>query len=185
MLDIISSVSSVTKCKMAGFLQVISGCVHSGKTRELIIAANRSIHSGQDVRIYVWGTEATIIHKGVLESKDGLKTVTGCTKMVSRLPSNISKPSVIAVDNAHKFGPPIINAVNRWLNSDIAVYISGQDMDYHGNPCPHMASLMAISDEVKKLQAICFKCGKAANFSIIAEAYGRVPVPICRACRQE
>ena len=50
-------------------------------------------------------------------------------------------------------------------NSGIRVIIAGLDMDYLGNPFGPMPNLMAVSEYVTKVHAVCKKSGNIANYS--------------------
>jgi thymidine kinase len=53
--------------------------------------------------------------------------------------------------------------VNTILNRDVNVVAAGLDQDSKGYPFETTAMLLALSDEVIKIQAICTTCGKPAT----------------------
>ena len=59
----------------------------------------------------------------------------------------------------------IVDVCNKIANSGIRVIIAGLDMDYLGNPFGPMPNLMAISEYVTKVHAVCKKSGNVANYS--------------------
>jgi thymidine kinase len=56
-----------------------------------------------------------------------------------------------------------IENVTAMLVDGINVVAAGLDQDSRGRPFETTAMLLALSDEVKKIQAICTICGKAAT----------------------
>jgi thymidine kinase len=45
------------------------------------------------------------------------------------------------------------------------VIVAGLDMDYRGVPFGPMPELLAIAEEVRKIQAICTRCGAPASYT--------------------
>lgn len=74
---------------------------------------------------------------------------------------------VIAIDEGQFFGENIIGVTKFLANNGIRVIVAGLDMDFNGDPFPPIPSLMAISEEVTKLKAVCMKCGEDAAFSFL------------------
>mgnify|MGYP005682431027 FL=1 len=72
---------------------------------------------------------------------------------------------VVAIDEAQFFDSEIINVCNSIANNGIRVIVAGLDMDYLGNPFGPMPNLMAISEYVTKVHAVCKKSGNVANYS--------------------
>jgi thymidine kinase len=55
--------------------------------------------------------------------------------------------------------------VEQLANNGIRVIVAGLDMDFEGNPFEPMPQLLAISEYVTKVHAICMKCGDLASYS--------------------
>ena len=72
---------------------------------------------------------------------------------------------VVAIDEAQFFNNEIVDVCNQIANNGIRVIIAGLDMDYLGNPFGPMPNLMAISEYVTKVHAVCKKSGNVANYS--------------------
>lgn len=56
-----------------------------------------------------------------------------------------------------------ITNVNQILADGVNVVAAGLDQDSRGVPFETTAMLLALSDEIKKIQAICTVCGKSAT----------------------
>ena len=79
---------------------------------------------------------------------------------------NGKKLEVVAFDEAQFFGDWIVGLVKRisW-EMNIDVIFSGLDMDYQRKGFGPMPDLLTLADEVRKLKAVCFKCGERASFT--------------------
>lgn len=56
-----------------------------------------------------------------------------------------------------------ISIVNKMLADGVNVVAAGLDQDSRGNPFETTAMLLALSDEVKKIRAVCTECGRPAT----------------------
>ena len=84
---------------------------------------------------------------------------------IAEIQNLISDEEVIAIDEAQFFDETLISLCNDLANKGKRIIICGLDMDYLGVPFGIMPSLMAISDSITKLHAICSDCGDTANYS--------------------
>jgi len=75
--------------------------------------------------------------------------------------------SVLAIDEAQFFKYPWIVEEVKFAAWDLGkdVRISGLDLDYMRKEFGQMPALLAIADRVRKLRAVCFKCGGQARFT--------------------
>jgi len=65
-----------------------------------------------------------------------------------------------------------LEQVNTMINNGVNVIAAGLNQDSRGMPFETTAMLLAISDEVKLIQAICTVCGKPATKTQRLEASG-------------
>ena len=82
-----------------------------------------------------------------------------------RILNKLQNCDVVAIDEAQFFDDEIVGVCNKIANNGIRVIIAGLDMDYLGNPFGPMPNLMAISEYVTKVHAVCKKSGNVANYS--------------------
>ena len=75
------------------------------------------------------------------------------------------KCDVVGIDEAQFFDDEILQVVNKLTLQGKRVIIAGLDMDFKGRPFHPMDKLMAISDFITKVHAICVDCGNIASFS--------------------
>lgn len=142
------------------FLTVNVGGMFSGKSTELQRQGERHILAGQKV-VYIkpsidtrYSEDEIVTHKG-----NKVKAL-----IVEKTFSNIQLSElldfdVILFDEVQFFDEIIETIVNLLLYHGKTVYCSGLDMDFNGEVFPVTAKLMGIADEVKKLHAVCERCG--------------------------
>ncbi len=66
---------------------------------------------------------------------------------------------VVGIDEAQFYDMSLVDVAQELANRGIRVIIAGLDMDYLGKPFGPMPYLMAIAEDVRKVHAICVKCG--------------------------
>ena len=103
--------------------------------------------------------------KNFIESHDESKLKCIEVKSSNEILKNIDNCDVIAIDEAQFFDDEIVSVCNKIANNGIRVIIAGLDMDYLGNPFGPMPNLMAISEYVTKVHAVCKQSGNIANYS--------------------
>jgi thymidine kinase len=75
---------------------------------------------------------------------------------------------VVAVDEVHFYDDApdaIVAACQRLADRGVRVIVSGLDQDFRAEPFLTIAQLMAVSEQVDKLHAICVRCGAYATRS--------------------
>jgi thymidine kinase len=148
----------------AGWIEVICGCMFSGKTEELIRRLNRALIARQRVEIFkpivdqryhtqyiVSHNERTIRSTPVHVASDILLMAGSC--------------DVVGIDEAQFFDDAIVEVCNTLANSGKRVIVAGLDMDYEGRPFGPMPYLLATAEFVTKVHAICARTGELASFS--------------------
>jgi thymidine kinase len=148
----------------SGWIEVICGCMFSGKTEELIRRLNRALIAKQKVEIFK-PTVDTRYHTQ--------KIVSHSEREIRSTPVNFANDiillagdcDVVGIDEAQFFDDAIVEVCNTLANSGKRVIVAGLDMDYEGNPFGPMPNLLAVAEFVTKVHAICAKTGELASFS--------------------
>ncbi len=154
----------ITSSGRAGWIEVISGCMFSGKTEELIRRLNRALIAKQKVEIFkpmidnryhseyvVSHNESSIRSTPVHFANDILLPAGDC--------------DVVGIDEAQFFDQTIVEICNTLANQGKRIIVAGLDMDYEGKPFGPMPNLMAVAEFVTKVHAICAQSGELASFS--------------------
>ena len=148
----------------AGWIEVISGCMFSGKTEELIRRLNRALIAKQKVEIF----KPTIDKRYHTE-----QVVSHNENSIRSTPVNFANDilllagdcDVVGIDEAQFFDESIVEICNTLANQGKRVIAAGLDMDYEGRPFGPMPNLLAVAEFVTKVHAICAQTGELASFS--------------------
>ena len=148
----------------SGWIEVICGCMFSGKTEELIRRLNRALIAKQKVEIF----KPTIDKRYHSE-----KIVSHAEREIRSTPVDFANDilllagdcDVVGIDEAQFFDESIVEVCNTLANSGKRVIVAGLDMDYEGKPFGSMPHLLAIAEFVTKVHAICAQTGELASYS--------------------
>lgn len=148
--------------KNSGWIEVIAGCMFSGKTEELIRRLRRAKIAKQKVIIL----KPTIDNryspdKIVSHSEQSLPSINILN--ASEILELAKDSQVIGIDEAQFFDESIIDMANKLANEGKRVVIAGLDQDYRGIPFGPMPQLLAIAEYITKTLAICVVCGNPAD----------------------
>lgn len=146
-----------------GWIEVICGSMFSGKTEELIRRIKRAKIANQNIKVFKPIIDSR--SKNFIESHDESKLECIEVNSSNEILENVNNCDVVAIDEAQFFDDQIVTVCNKIANSGIRVIIAGLDMDYLGNPFGPMPNLMAVSEYVTKVHAVCKKSGNIANYS--------------------
>jgi len=146
-----------------GQIEVICGCMFSGKTEELLRRLKRVQHAKQKFQLI----RAECDDRGCLEE---MCSYYGISQSVLTAPDSqklreLIAPDVkvIAIDGAHFFDKGIIDVCEELADRGVRVIVAGLDLNFRGEPFEVMSILMAKAERIDKLSAICMVCGKKAT----------------------
>lgn len=148
-----------------GWIEVIVGPMFSGKSEELIRRLRRAAIARQRVQIFkptidgrYSATEITS-HSGLGIASE---TVRKASEIVAQLQP---RTDVIGIDEAQFLGDELLEVCTNLANLGKRVIVAGLDTDFRGRPFEPMPRLLAIAEEIRKLLAICMRCGNPAVHS--------------------
>ncbi|MTI20141.1 thymidine kinase [Fulvivirga sp. RKSG066] len=152
------------KATKAGWIEVICGCMFSGKTEELIRRLNRSIIAKQKVEIFKPVIDNRYHEDNVVSHNENSirSTAVSFANDILLLAGDCD---VVGVDEAQFFDAEIVSVCNKLANNGKRVIVAGLDMDFEGKPFGPMPNLLAVAEFVTKVHAICAKSGELASFS--------------------
>ena len=158
----------MTRPSSGGRIEVICGCMYSGKTEELI----RRLHHVQIARQRLAAftpRRDTRYAAGNLVSHNGVRIEAHAIDSVRELLDHLdSDVQVVALDELHFFDddPDVVCETCQSLaDRGIRVIIAGLDQDFRAMPFPAMSRLLAVAEQADKLYAICVRCGAYATRS--------------------
>lgn len=172
-----------------GSIEVICGCMFSGKTEELIRRIKRAQIA--DLKVEIFKPSADIRY-------DKTDVVSHDTNKVGATPVTTSaqilkishETTVVGIDEAQFFDMDLPKVCQDLAVLGVRVIVAGLDMDYKGQPFGPIPHLLAVAEYVTKVHAICVHCGSLATHSYRLAAGAEVVLlgekesyePRCRTC---
>jgi thymidine kinase len=148
----------------AGWIEVICGCMFSGKTEELIRRLNRAIIAKQKVEIFKPVVDKRYHHANIVSHNETAIRSTP-VNFASDILLLAGDCAVVGIDEAQFFDDAIVDICNTLANNGKRVIVAGLDMDFEGKPFGPMPQLLAVAEFVTKVHAICAQTGGLASYS--------------------
>ncbi len=145
-----------------GWIEVVTGCMYSGKTEELIRRLRRAQIARQHVLIFKPGVDNRYSSDSIVSHN-----TQSLPSMVIDNPIKIHElgkdAQVIGIDEAQFFPPEIVEICEELANKGKRVIVAGLDQDYRGKPFGPMPHFLSIAEYITKTLAICMVCGNPAD----------------------
>ncbi len=139
----------------SGSLDLISGCMFSGKTQELIRRLDQARYAGSTVQAFKpalddrYAIEAVASHREVRFPAIAVPDVAALRDQLR------DDTRVVGIDEAQFLGPEIVTLAEDLADRGRHVIIAGLDLDFLARPFGPMPLLAAYADRLTKLQASC------------------------------
>jgi len=148
--------------KDTGWIEVIAGCMFSGKTEELIRRLRRAEIAKQKVLVFKPRLDTRFSAKAIVSHSDQ-----SLPSLLVDNPEDILElavhAQVVGIDEAQFFPMSIVDVCNTLANQGKRVIAAGLDQDYKGVPFDPMPQLLAVAEYITKTLAICVVCGNPAD----------------------
>lgn len=145
-----------------GWIEVITGCMFSGKTEELIRRLRRAQIAKQKVKIFKPKIDSRYSQESIVSHNDqSLPSI--LIDDIDEILKYSDDAQVIGIDEAQFFNESILRICNLLASKGKRVIIAGLDQDYTGKPFEPMPQLLAIAEYITKQHAICVVCGNPAD----------------------
>jgi thymidine kinase len=148
--------------KETGWIEVIAGCMFSGKTEELIRRLRRAQIAAQKVKIFKPNVDTRYSHDLIVShSEQSLPSIK--LNHIDQIIELSREAQVIGIDEAQFFSNEIVSIANRLADEGKRIIIAGLDQDYRGVPFGPIPQLLAVAEYITKTLAICVVCGNPAD----------------------
>ena len=149
----------------AGWIEVITGSMFSGKSEELIRRLRRAQIARQKVQIFKplideRYSESHIVSHSEMRIESAVVGSAGEILVLVDLETD-----VVGIDEGQFFDLDLVRVVNQLADQGKRVVVAGLDMDYLGRPFEPMPQLLAIAEDITKTRAICVRCGNPASYT--------------------
>lgn len=191
----------MTRPSASGRIEVVCGCMFSGKTEELIRRMRQVNIARQPFRIFTprrdtrYGASQITSHIGTSQAAYPIDSICEIPDLIDE------HTQVVAIDELHFLidsAEQIVTTCQALADRHLRVIVAGLDQDFRAQPFPAMAGLAAVAEQVTKLYAICVRCGAYATRS--QRLINGLPAPVdaptlvvggsemyearCRACHE-
>jgi thymidine kinase len=146
-----------------GSIEVICGCMFSGKSEELIRRLRRAVIARQCVQVFKpkiddrYAIDQVRSHTG--NGFDAIPLSSSAEVLAQVRPDT----TVVGIDEAQFFDTELPHVVAKLADAGKRVICAGLDLDFRGEPFGPMPRLLAIAERVDKLTAICVVSGEPAT----------------------
>ena len=145
-----------------GWIEVVCGCMFSGKTEELIRRLRRAQIAKQKVSVFKPRVDKRYSAEHIVSHSDQ-SLVSTVVDDAAEIPKLASDAQVIGVDEGQFFKANLVDVCEDLANQGKRVIVAGLDQDYRGKPFEPMPQLLAIAEYITKTLAICVVCGNPAD----------------------
>jgi thymidine kinase len=148
-----------------GWIEVIAGCMFSGKSEELIRRLRRAQIARQHVQIFKPAIDTRFADDHIVshsEMRIESRAVASSRALLERVEPTAE---VIGIDEGQFFDQELPLVCSELANRGTRVIVAGLDQDYLGKPFEPMPQLLAIAEYITKTQAVCMVCGNPANYT--------------------
>lgn len=156
----------VPKHLSGGWIEVVTGCMFSGKTDELIRRLERAEIAGHETKVFTpsiddrYGEEVIGSHNG---REWTAEIIENDSEGVKQIRDEAEDFDVIGIDEGNFFPPELVRIIEELADNGHRIIVSGLDTDFRGEPFVPMHDIAARAEYVKKLRAICQECGEPAT----------------------
>jgi len=148
--------------KDTGWIEVITGCMFSGKTEELIRRLRRAQIAKQKVLIIKPAIDNRYSENNIVShNTQSLPSVVLDNSSAIR---DLAKDAqVIGIDEVQFFDGDILSICKELASDGKRVIVAGLDQDYTGKPFEPLPQFLCEAEYITKTLAICVVCGNPAD----------------------
>jgi thymidine kinase len=147
-----------------GWIEVICGCMFSGKTEELIRRVRRAQYARQDYVVFKPRIDDRY-EAGSVGSHSGQLLRSIQIDNAHQILEFVGNAEVVGIDEAQFLGMELVEICETLANEGRRVLVAGLDQDFQGKPFEPIPQLLAVAEYISKMLAICTVCGNPADRS--------------------
>ena len=176
--------------EVIGQIEVICGCMFSGKSEELLRRLRRAAIARQKVQAFKPSVDTRHALDSIV-SHDARSIPSVAVGDAHEILDHLEPETrVIGIDEAQFLNGALVEVCETLAARGLRVIVAGLDQDYLGKPFEPIPQLLAVADSITKVSAVCVICGRPATKSQriipsderVVVGGGAVYEPRCRAC---
>ena len=148
-----------------GTLEVITGCMSSGKSERLIWTLKREKIARKEVVVFKPGVDTRSLGSEI-SSRDGKSLEAVTVNAPGEIVSHIRDDHhVVGIDEVQFFDADedtriaLLEVIDALVEQGKRVVVSGLNQDFGGEPFLLVALLLAKADTINHVKAVCVRCG--------------------------
>jgi thymidine kinase len=145
-----------------GWIEVVCGCMFSGKTEELIRRLRRAQIAKQKVAVFKPKVDNRYSSVNIVTHSDQ-SLLAKVIDDAGEIFDSIGDAQVIGIDEGQFFKQNLVDVCEKLASQGKRVIVAGLDQDYRGKPFDPMPQLLAVAEYITKTLAICVVCGNPAD----------------------
>lgn len=145
-----------------GWIEVICGCMFSGKTEELIRRMRRAQIAKQRVAIFKPQIDTRYSAEHIV-SHNEQSLVSEVVEDATEILDKALNAQVVGIDEGQFFKSNLVEVCELLADKGKRVIVAGLDQDYRGKPFEPIPQLLAVAEYITKTLAICMVCGNPAD----------------------
>lgn len=149
----------------AGWIEVITGGMFSGKSEELIRRLRRARIARQRVQAFKPSIDDRFSSNEIVSHDRSRVDSEPVDDLPALRRALHGDTQVIGIDEAQFLGSGLVEFCVEMAGQGRRVIVAGLDMDYRGEPFEPMPNLLSVAEEITKTHAVCLVCGAPALFS--------------------
>ena len=153
---------SISSPQNTGWIEVVTGCMFSGKTEELIRRLKRAKIAKQRVLVFKPKIDNRYSEEKIV-SHDEQSLPSIMISKADEILEHVKDAQVIGIDEAQFFDNTLVDICNKLADEGKRVIVAGLDQDYKGTPFEPIPQLLAVAEYITKTLAICVACGNPAD----------------------
>jgi len=147
----------------AGWIEVITGSMFSGKSEELIRRLRRAQIAKRKVQIFKPKVDDRYCEDHIISHSEMRIPSVNLSSSRELLDQVRDDTEVVGIDEGQFFDAELPAVCSALADRGKRVIVAGLDQDYLGKPFEPMPQLLAIAEYITKTLAICVVCGDPAN----------------------
>jgi len=147
-----------------GSLELICGCMFSGKSERLLARIAEARQRGIPVAAFKHASDDRYVKRQIV-THSGRRADAIALASAAPIPELAGDARLIVIDEAQFFGPDLIPTCRRLVEQGRDVVVAGLNRDSWGQPFGPVPQVEAMADHVTRTRAVCSVCGAVAEYT--------------------
>jgi len=147
-----------------GRIELICGCMFSGKSLYLVEQVRRGQRAGLRVAAFKHASDDRYGRTHIV-THDGQRTEATPVASAARLLQLANDADLVVIDEAQFFDDHLVSACRTLASQGKRVLVSGLDRDSWGILFDPISALADVADQVTRTHANCARCGRPAEYT--------------------